>query len=225
MSSGLQWNEDDYFVHPESTDPWLMDASSNFVDYMLAKPLACAPGACWHYSSGDSMLLSGIIQAATGLSAYEFARQNLLEPIGLENIEWWSDPSGHTIGGWGIQATVRELAKFGLLYLHNGQWDGQQVVPEAWVAASTQPASKTITHYGYQWWFPSWRSYYWGEHYQAFNIPERTYFAMGVRGQFIIVVPEHNLVVVRVGNDQFPSDLPLSWHELRFLSFIIDAIE
>jgi len=120
MTSGLEWNEDDY-LDLARNDAIQMMFSTNLIQYVLDKPLLYEPGEHWYYSTGDSMLLSGVIQNATGSTAYQFALENLLKPIGLSQIRWLKVLPGYTHGGMGIQATVREFAKFGYLYLKKRQ--------------------------------------------------------------------------------------------------------
>ncbi len=98
------------------------------------------------------MLLSGLFTRTLGISADDFGRANLFGPIGIPNIIWNSDPTGHTIGGWGIEATVREYAKFGYLYSKKGRWEGRQVISESWIDDSLKAVSENVDFYGYQWW-------------------------------------------------------------------------
>ena len=215
MSSGLEWNETDYYNDTSSNDVFKMGATNDFISYVLEKSSQYDPGTHWRYSSGDSMLLSGIIQIATGQTAYNFARPNLLDPIGLSDIVWTSDPAGHTVGGWGISATVREYAKFGYLYLNNGNWNGTQIVPETWVNESLTKVSDNINYYAYQWWLgPALDSYI------NSGLPEKIYIAWGIYTQQIFIIPEHDLVVMRVADDPGSDE----WSEVTFLQKIISSI-
>jgi len=215
MSSGLTWNEDDYYGDTSQNDAFLMGAQPDFVAYVLRKPLQYPPGTHWHYSSGDSMLLSAIIQEATGETTYQFARSRLLDPLGLSAIEWASDRAGHTVGGWGIRATAREYAKLGYLYLHRGRWEEQQVVPASWVEESLRPASSTIDFYGYQWWRAPALA---GQ--ETSVVPDDTFLAWGIYTQQVFVIPSLGLVVARVANDP-GSD---AWDEVEFLTRVIQAV-
>ena len=213
MTSGIGWNEgnlDDF-----TSDILDMTRQDDYVQYVLQKPMAHEPGSVWNYSSGDSMLLSGIIHSALGISAYEFGREYLFIPIGIPNIRWESDPVGHTIGGWGIDATVREFAKFGYLYSKGGLWENRQIIPEEWVRESVQPASENITGYGYQWWllatFSGW---------EESIVPRDTFIAIGLFEQQIFVIPSKELVIVRTANDLGSS----GWNELEFLTLVLESI-
>ena len=121
------------------------------------------------------------------MTAFEFAKEHLFGPLGISAASWSRDPQGRNCGATYLRMTPHDMAKFGYLYLNGGLWDGKQVVSTAWVAASTVNRSPTPgTYYGYQWWVMPWARYY---------------SAIGARGQYIIVLPELDIVVV------FTSDL------------------
>jgi CubicO group peptidase (beta-lactamase class C family) len=176
MRSGLDWQE---------SDPSYMELmrSSDSVKYVLDKPMAQAPGSQFNYCSGCSHVLSAILQQVTGANTLDYANKNLFKPLGITNLRWDKDPSGIPIGGWGLQLTPREMAKLGYLYLHDGAWEGRQIVSSAWVQAATQQHTTTDGElgYGYQWWV-----------YPSFG----AYTALGLEGQTIFVVPEADLIVV-----------------------------
>lgn len=218
MRSGLEWNEEEYYGDTSQNDVFLMGSSNDYLEYAMSKPSIYEPGNRWYYSSGDSMLLSGILERAVNRTAFQFAQERLLPPIGAEGITWSSDPAGHTIGGWGVRATVREYAKFGYLYLKEGEWEGQQVVPRQWVLESTSPAGNGINWYGYQWWLVSALSGFHGS-----IVPPGTFIAWGIFTQQIFVIPERDIVIVRVGNDSDPYDD--EWREVEFLTLVLEAIE
>jgi CubicO group peptidase (beta-lactamase class C family) len=222
MTSGLEWNEDDY-LDLFRNDAIGMLFNPDLIRYVLDKPLLYAPGEHWYYSTGDSMLLSGVIQNATDMTAYQFALEHLLRPIGLSQIRWLQVRPGYTHGGMGIQATVREFAKFGHLYLKKGRWDSRQVVPESWVEESLAPVrsfsnGEVISNeYGYQWWLlPSLIGY---EHS---IVPPSTFLAWGIFSQQIFIVPEEDIVAVRVGWDIYSQTD--EWDEIEFLTLILKAI-
>jgi len=222
MTSGLEWNEDDY-LDVFRNDAIRMLFSADLIRYVLDKPLLYEPGEHWYYSTGDSMLLSGVIQNATDMTAYQFALEHLLKPIGLSQIRWLQVRPGYTHGGMGIQATVREFAKFGYLYLKKGRWDSRQVVPEYWVEESLAPVRSARTgevisdEYGYQWWLlPSLIGY---EHS---IVPPNTFLAWGIFSQQIFIIPEEDIVAVRVGWDIYSQTD--EWDEIEFLTLILRAI-
>lgn len=215
MTSGFEWNERDYYVDTSQNDAFKMAVEDDFIQYVLGKPIVYEPGTHWCYSSGDSMLLSGIIEKSANRTAYDFGLEHLFAPIGISGIEWRSDPVGHTIGGWGIQATVREFAKFGCLYLKKGKWEDRQIVPESWVVRSLQPVSPEVNFYGYQWWLlPALSGY------ADSSLPPKTFLAWGIFTQQIFVIPEEDLVIVRVANDPGSEE----WDEVEFLELVLDTI-
>jgi hypothetical protein len=132
-------------------------------------------------------LLSAILQEATGMTAAEFARANLFEPLGIQDFFWEADPQGYTDGWAGLYLHPHDVARLGYLWLNNGQWEGRQIVSSRWVAESTRVQKKTGMgdNYGLGWWIPS------GE--------LREYAAEGRAGQYLRVFPDLNLIVVTTG--------------------------
>jgi CubicO group peptidase (beta-lactamase class C family) len=218
MMGGLEWSEETY-EQASDEDIYRMyrEGVVDFVQYVLNKPITAEPGTRWYYSSGETLLLSGIIERVTGRTTFRFAQENLFAPLGISQIEWESDYAGNTITAWGIATTVRDYAKFGYLYLNEGEWDGQQVVSSAWVNESTRAISDELDHYGYQWWLP----YGWASYRDA-GVTANTFIAMGLYIQRVIVIPEHNLVAVRVGLDDESEDP--EWSTAEFIRLIQDAI-
>jgi CubicO group peptidase (beta-lactamase class C family) len=164
-----------------------MRQSDDWVQFVLDLPMAEPPGTRFEYCNGGSFLLSAIIQETTGLSAAEYAEKHLFGPLGIEDVEWPSNPQGISIGWGELHMRPHDMAKIGYLYLKEGRWDGEQVVPAEWVEASTRRhISATLQDgYGYQWWVSD----------------DGATMALGYAGQYIVVVPEQDLVVV------FTSDL------------------
>jgi CubicO group peptidase (beta-lactamase class C family) len=192
MTSGLEWNEFEVPYSSPSNDFNLMYNSADWVQYVLDRPMDEDPGQVWNYNSGTTHVLSAILQNVTGGSPEEYGEwlsRRLGEPMGAADIDWPTDPQGVLFGGSGIRAYPRDLAKFGFLFLNNGSWDGEQVIPESWVNASSAGHVSTGdgTMYGYQWWV----------------YPEMgMYTALGYGGQHIMVIPEQDLVVVFMSSIQ-----------------------
>ncbi len=183
MTSGLAWYEWPY--GPTSSYAYMND-SADWVQYVLDQPMRYNPGEIWDYNSGGSHLLSMIINQTVGSTTLSYADSHLFSPLGITDYQWDTDPQGVVIGCSDLHLTPRDMAKFGFLYLNNGTWDNQQLIPQSWINESTAnhatPYNDTDTlGYGYQWWL---------------NLPINTYLAIGYHGQQINVVPEHNLVVV-----------------------------
>lgn len=176
MRAGLEWDEGNSAYNR-------MYASADWVAWMLNKPMQAEPGSEFNYCSGCTHVLSGVLHKATGMLTQEYARTRLFEPLGITNYTWETDASGNAIGGWGLELTARDMAKFGSLFLQDGVWNGKQVVPKRWVAQSTGPGLPTEGkwNYAYQWWV---------------RPDEQVYAAQGLHGQKIYVVPAMQLVVV-----------------------------
>lgn len=207
MTSGIDWSESGLATN----DLFQMTQSSDYVDYVLNKPVAVEPGTRWSYNSGESMLLSGIINSTTGQSMLEFANENLLKPIGIYDLEWISDNENHTVAGWGISATTHDYARFGYLYLNKGNWDGSELISETWINQSVTSFSVSVPYYGYLWWLSD------EELYDDTNLPDDIYMAIGAFGQYIIVIPSENILIVRVGSD-------LNWNPDEFIQLVLDAL-
>ncbi len=223
MTSGIKWNEENY-SRPEN-DVWIMiDEADDYFDYILSKPMRYKPGTDWNYSSGDSMLLSRIIEKSTGKDPFEYGKEKIFDKIGIKNITWEKDGVGHTITAWGIRTTARNFARFGYLYLKNGYWDGEQIIKKRWVEESLLPVSShfpeelsMIDFYGYQWWLlPAL------ENYQNYNIPPKTYLAWGLYTQQIFIIPEKELLIVRLGYDKDADND--EWHEAEFLNLVLSCM-
>jgi len=175
MTTGWRWRENG----PE-TSAWL--ASPNRVRFMLEQPMDAPPGTRFNYSTGVAHLISAILARATGMSPSDYARERLFEPIGARPGNWGRDPQGLNEGGSELELSVRDMARFGLLYLNGGTWRGSPVVPRTWVLESTTPHGRV--DYGYLWnYLPA----EWGG--PAVN-------AMGYGGQIISIVPAADAVVV-----------------------------
>ena len=176
MRSGLDWEESDTTIGK-------MYQSRDWVKFMMDMPMSGQPGSKFNYCSGCSHILSAALRQKTGMNTRDFARQVLFEPLGISNYDWSTDSTGIPIGGWGLQLTPRDMAKLGYLYLHNGTWDGQQVVSAGWVKTAVQKHTETDTElgYGYQWWtYPSLGAF----------------MALGRYGQTIFVIPGLKIIIV-----------------------------
>lgn len=185
MTTGMDWREGDPIYRA-------MYQSEAWVPFVLGTAMRADPGSEFNYCSGCSHVLSALVAQSTGMKTQDFADKVLFAPLGIRNYNWETDNRGVPIGGWGLQITPRDMAKLGYLFLHNGEWEGQQVVPAEWVQAATQAHVDAGGgwDYGYQWWIDE-------EH--------GGYAAQGRYGQLIYVVPDKDLVVVATsagdGND------------------------
>jgi CubicO group peptidase (beta-lactamase class C family) len=223
LTTGLQWQENWSKWDPATNDALKMGQSGRFVKYMAERKGLHEPGQRFYYSTGDPMLLSRVIQAVTGVTAFEFAQQNLFKPLNMTNIDWEKDQDGYTSTAWGLHTTVRDYAKFGYLFLNKGYWEDRRVVPAEWVEKSTKtdPSVKMWNGYGYLWHvnLPN-RLSISRSPISTAAIPPDGYMAEGVRGQNIFILPSKDLVIVRVAN-QTREAMDL----VKFLTMVLSAIE
>jgi CubicO group peptidase (beta-lactamase class C family) len=179
MTSGLAWDI--------GSDYQRLIAAEDWVEYTLSQPVAYQPGTFYAYNSGGSHLLSVIIEAVIGMDTIRYADKRLFDPIGINRPRWERSPQGDVIGGFGLSVTPRELARFGLLSLRNGQWGDRQIVSEGWfpVATTYQAAGDATGYaaYGYQWWVIDDGAYH-------------AYFGLGYGSNYLYIVPALDLVVV-----------------------------
>lgn len=190
QATGLAWDETYDASATETSDiARLVILETSQLDYVLERPLAAEPGTTFLYSSGNSLLLSGILARATGMSAGELAQERLFGPLGIEGADWWRDTAGTTLTYCCVDMRSRDFARFGQLYLDRGRHQGTQIVPEAWIAESLEP-STAFDGYGYQLWLD-------GNDERSF--PADTFAAHGHNGQHVYVIPSLELVVVRNG--------------------------
>jgi len=195
MRSGLDWAE-------YGASALQMTASPDWVSFVLERPLAHPPGEVFNYSTGDSQLLAAVLQRVTGMTLLDFADLYLFGPLGISRRAWPADPQGVTIGGAELMLTPRDMAKFGFMVLNRGEWDGDRVVPAAWLDEATSymttfaPRSASdcdVLGYGYLWWLRPQGGY-------------DSAIAVGYGGQFVYVIPELDLVVVMTGRLQSAPD-------------------
>jgi CubicO group peptidase (beta-lactamase class C family) len=203
MSSGLAFNES--YFNPLTSDalPMLFGPGRNDMGAFAAnKPLEHQPGTHWSYASGTTNIVSRIIRdqvggTAEGYSA--FMQTALFDVIGMTSAEGEFDGSGTLVGSSWIHATARDWARFGLLALRGGHWDGQQLVPEGWINWSRTPLDHEESgQYGAFFWLNVGND--------ELSIPRRIpngpkgiFMASGFRGQYVVMVPSKDLVIVRLG--------------------------
>lgn len=186
MTPGFHWPDFDkpYTALRAATDP---------VSFALAQPFIHEPGHAFTYNSGGSHLLSAIVSTATGMSALQYAKEHLFQPLDFQAARW-SERAGISEGGTGLSLFGRDLAKFGALYMQRGQWMGQRLLSPEWVESSTALHHRGLLHYeppiyggyGYHWWISP------KEH----NGHADCYFAFGHGGQYMMNIPELELTIV-----------------------------
>ncbi len=137
MTSGIEWTEQVGSIIPATATDVQMGKSLDWVKFVLDRPMSSPPGDIFNYNSGNPHLLSAILTKLTGMSALEYAKAKLFGPLGISDVFWSFDPQGISIGGWGLYLKPRDMAKIGYLYLHNGVWEGKQLLPPEWVNKPT----------------------------------------------------------------------------------------
>lgn len=190
MQSGLEW-EEDYSTISDVTRMLFMEADMAAVQ--IDKPAVAAPGEIWNYSSGTSNLLSGILRNHFNSEQeyIDFPYKALIDKTGMHSMLLETDVAGNFVGssyGW---ASTRDWAKFGLLYLNEGKWNGEQLFDTGWVEYVTRPTEHSNERYGAHFWLNA------GGFYSG--VPEDLYSANGFQGQYVFIIPSLNLVIVRTG--------------------------
>ncbi len=202
MTAGLDWNEDLPYADPKN-DSSLMEATFDWVQYTIDKPMAAEPGTTFRYNSGATQLLAYVFRNATGADLEEYAARHLFAPLGIERYFWKRSPTGLIDAEGGLFLRPRDLARVAYLYLHDGTWNGTAVVTPEWVKQSIAPAidvSSDGVKYGFKWWL-----------YPYGAVPGRLVFAgSGFGGQRPIVLPEYDLVCVFTGWNVLPNRPSLS---------------
>ncbi|MDH6304825.1 CubicO group peptidase (beta-lactamase class C family)/predicted glycoside hydrolase/deacetylase ChbG (UPF0249 family) [Parabacteroides sp. PF5-5] len=194
------------------------DANADWLEAFFAAPFEHQPGSFYVYNSMATYVLSAIVQKVTGEKLIDYLYPRLFRPLGIVGATWDDSPQGINVGGWGLQVKTEDMAKLGLLILQKGQWNGKQLLPEAWFDEATRshiaslPAgtrredlkvkakdSDWLQGYGYQMWR--------GRH--------NTFRADGARGQYILILPEKNTVIVTTAQiDDMQAELNLIWKHL-----------
>ncbi len=212
MRSGIEWHEQDRPLDETNTTLQL-GHSDDWFRFTLDQPMDSEPGDKWAYSSGGSHLMSGIIKAATGSFADEYAERFLFGPLGIKNYHWKKSPGGYPDTEGGLYLEAEQLAKIGYLYLRDGVWDGRRVLDEEFVRAATGlQVDRVIAPgwgYGYQWWRLDRRGVdVWG--------------GLGFGGQFLLVIPAQD--IVGVVNSWNIFDSPQASILGAFLNALIESV-
>jgi len=184
MTSGIDWQEKAYT--PDETI-MRMYHSPDRTEFVLNQPMSNPPGSKFYYNSGNPYVLSALITKKTGQSAFDFAKKELFEPLGITSARWGQvDAQGVTDGEAGLSLSPPDMARIGYLYLHNGMWEGKPIIPSSWVdRAKEGKVSATFGfHYANLWW----------------SLPEKgAYMALGRHSQMILVIPKLDIVATMTG--------------------------
>lgn len=200
MSSGTNWDEAYYSPLSITTRAYFDD---NLEKVMLGLKVVDEPGKVFKYASGDTQMLAMLIEKATGKKLYDYLTESFWKPLGCENATLWQlDSEEHDLvkAYCCIASNARDFARFGKLYKDHGKWNDKQILDSAFVAKSIAPRFKESPEYGYGWWLKE-------------HINKHFFMMRGHLGQYVIVQPEDNVIIVRLGHLKTPDSLVGSWSE------------
>jgi len=211
MNSGLDC--DDWNSSSPGNEERMYD-SPDWIRFILDLRMARAPGEAPAYCTGGVVVLGHIISEKSGMTLDAFAMAYLLGPLGIQEAGWRRSPDGRATGGGAMRLRPRDAAKFGSLYLNGGRWNGARVIPEAWVEESKREVERLGSNgYGLLWWK------------RRMLVPgtdQSGFFAWGNGGNFIFLVPAHQLLVVFTGSNynSDAGDKPFEILDRRILAAI-----
>jgi len=196
----------------------LLTGDDIWVKSFLAMPVLTEPGKTYRYSSVASYMLSAIITKISGQKLIDYLKPRLFDPLQIEGMDWETDAYGINTGGWGLRLKTEDLAKFGQFYLQKGKWNGKQLLPKKWVEEATSvkiyqdarmsAGKRDSSNDGVQ-----------GYCYQFWRAKNNSYQANGANGQFVVVIPDKDAVVI------FTADSPDMWGEIGMIwEFLFPAL-
>jgi CubicO group peptidase (beta-lactamase class C family) len=191
MSSGLNWDESYYSPFSITTRAYF---DEDLKGVILGLKGVTTPGISYKYLSGDTQLLAMCIEKAVGKSLATYVSDSFWKPMGAENIALWqTDKEGGVVKAYCcVASNARDFARFGKLYKQYGKWNGKQVIDSAFVAKSTQPRFKNAPQYGLGWWLSDYKE-------------KKIFYMRGHLGQYVIVIPEDELIIIRLGHRNAPT--------------------
>lgn len=197
MRSGLAFGED--YAAPRSDVNRMLFEKADAGGFAAAMPVAHVPGEVWYYSSGTTNIIARTLSqvlAQNRLALHAFAHEAVFKPIGAASVVLEPDASGHFIGSSFVYATARDWARLGQLYLQDGVWDGERLLPEGWADYVRTATAASDRQYGAQFWLNGD-----GENRPRFfpGVPEEMYFFSGHEGQYVFIIPDKRMVIVRTG--------------------------
>jgi CubicO group peptidase (beta-lactamase class C family) len=221
MSSGLEWEEGAGGLD-DSSVMLFGSGRGDMAAFAADKPLLHPPGEHWAYATGTTMIVSGLVRDAVGgtEAAYRaFIAAELLEPLGMTSAVAEFDPAGTFIGGTSFYASTRDYARFGLLYLRDGVWQGQRILPEGWSEYSRSTTPHSDGKYGAHFWL--------GPLGEAddlaaggLTLPDDMYQARGMGGQFIAIIPSRDVVIAYNGYSDLQDYAPIDAYFAKILALL-----
>jgi len=214
QTSGLNFRED-YSSYSNATN--MLFNRGDMAGYTERLPMKVKPGTEFYYSSGNSNILSGIVRSTVGEKDYHnFPYKELFYKLGMYHTIMEPDASGTFVGSSYIWASARDYARFGMLYLNDGTWNGERILPEGWTKKSqVSPAINRLKNYGYQFWLNGLDETKPGQK-EFPPVPDDLFYADGYGGQRIYIIPSRQLVAVRLGLNKFD--------EQRFLELLMQSV-
>jgi hypothetical protein len=173
--------------HDEDTTPKMREGTESWIKTFFAVPVVHAPGSHFLYNSGATYMLGAIVKKITGQDLEDFLRQRLFTPLGITDLDWEKSPEGLSVAGWGLRLKAEDIAKLGQLYLQRGKWDGKEILGEAWVEEAS--SAQTTSNPGDSDWSQ-------GYGYQFWRCKPGFFRGDGAFGQYCIVMPQHEAVLV-----------------------------
>lgn len=194
MQSGFQWNSSVSYSDPNA-DGRLHQLAENQRNYLFSKPIINVPGTAFQYNSMNSQLLADIINQVTEIEPGLYAKEKLFDPLGINTWGWEKTYDNNLTGGTDLVMSTEDLARFGYLYLHEGEWNGNRIISKEWVSESISPQTSTdekspAPYYGYHWWIGT----------------KNIFLAVGGGGQYCYV-NKNNSIVLAVNSDMNESQL------------------
>ncbi|WP_179344694.1 serine hydrolase domain-containing protein [Winogradskyella ursingii] len=210
MSSGTNWDEAYYSPLSITTRAYFDDDLSKVINGLK---MATEPGQSFKYASGDTQMLAMVIEKATGKKMYDYLEESFWKPLGAENEAFWQvDSEDHDLvkAYCCIASNAKDFARYGKLFKDHGKWNGKQVLDSSFVAKSVKPRFSSTDLYGYGWWLANHRN-------------KDIFYMRGHLGQLVIVIPDDDLIVVRLGHTITKTEG--DGHSPDFYTFIDEAYE
>jgi len=205
MSSGLDWDEKYYSPFSKTTQAYF---DTDLASFVKSLKVVNEPGITYQYSSGNTQLLAMCIEKAVGESLASYVSESFWQPLGSENDALWqTDHENGIVKAYCcIASNARDFARFGKLYKQNGKWNGKQILDSSFVKICTTPRFPESPQYGYGWWL---------DNYEGKDV----FYMRGHLGQYVIVVPKDDLIIVRLGHKGNVNDAGL-FHSNDFYVYL-----